>query len=170
MILKGNAHVYGDDINTDYIIAAKYRSICFDMKDMATHVMEDLDADFAKRVQKGDFIIGGKNFGCGSSREYAPKVILEAGISAIIAKSFGRTFYRNSINSGLPLLESNAADSISTGDLLEVNIKSGTIKNVTKEMSIPFIKIPLFMMAILAEGGMVGYLKKHKVLDMSQFR
>lgn len=169
MALKGKAHVYGDDINTDYIIAGKYRSICLDMKDMAKHVMEDLDADFVNRVRQGDFIIGGKNFGCGSSREYAPKVVLEAGITAIFAESFGRTFYRNGINSGLPLLECDTS-SFSMGDELEADIETGVIRNITKGATVTFTKMPPFMTAIIAEGGMVGYLKKHKVLDMLQFR
>lgn len=159
--MKGKAHKYGNDINTDDIIAAKYRSICQNMKEMATHTFEDLDKDYIQRVQPGDFIVAGKNFGCGSSREYAPKVIIETGISAIIASSFGRTFYRNCINSGLPLIECNT-DFIDCNDLLDIDLESGFINNVTKEMRVEFRRIPSFMMAILAEGGVVGYLKKHK--------
>jgi 3-isopropylmalate/(R)-2-methylmalate dehydratase small subunit len=168
MTLRGRIHVYGDDINTDYIIAAKYRSICLDMKDMAKHTMEDLDPEFVHKVKKGDFIVAGKNFGCGSSREYAPKVILETGIAGIIAVSFGRVFYRNSINSGLPLIECDTA-SFRDGDEIEVDLEGGFIRNLTQNKTYQIQKIPPFMMTILNEGGMVGYLKKYKELDMSRF-
>lgn len=163
--MRGRAFKYGDDINTDYIIAGKYRSVCLDMKEMAAHVLEDLDPEFVKKVKPGDFIVAGKNFGCGSSREYAPKVIIEAGVAAIIAPSFGRIFYRNSINSGLPLIECDTSF-ITDGDQLEIDFLVGTIKNITQNKTISFPKISAFMMSILSEGGVVGYLKKYKSLNI----
>lgn len=163
--MRGRVFKYGDDINTDYIIAGKYRSICLDMKEMATHVLEDLDPEFVKKVQPGDFIVAGKNFGCGSSREYAPKVIIEAGVAAIIAPSFARIFYRNSINSGLPLIECDTSF-IADGDELEIDLEAGTMRDLTQNIAIVFPKISPFMMSILKEGGVVGYLKKHKSLDI----
>lgn len=168
MVLKGRVHLLGDDINTDYIIAGKYRSICLDLKELAKHVMEDLDPQFTQKVQPGDFIVAGKNFGCGSSREYAPKVILEAGIAGVIALSFARIFYRNSINSGLPVIECDIS-CFRDLDEIEVDLEAGIIRNLTQNTSVEFQEIPPFMMSIIADGGMVGYLQKHKELDMKNF-
>jgi len=165
--MRGFAHCYGDDINTDYIIAGKYRSICLDMKEMAVHVMEDLDPEFIKKVKPGDIIVAGKNFGCGSSREYAPKVIMEAGISLIIAPSFGRIFYRNSINSGLPLIECNT-EGFHSGDELVVDLLEGNLQNLTQKTRVQFKKIPSFMMTIIQAGGMIGYIQKYGSIDVER--
>lgn len=169
MVLKGRVHLLGDDINTDYIIAGKYRSISLNLKEMAKHVMEDLDPQFTQKVQPGDFIVAGKNFGCGSSREYAPKVILESGIAGIIALSFARIFYRNSINSGLPVIECDIS-CFRDSDEIEVDFEAGIIRNLTQNISVEFQEIPPFMMSIIADGGMVGYLQKHKELDIKNFK
>ena len=164
MALKGRVHLFGDDINTDYIIAGKYRSIALDIKEMAKHVMEDIDPQFTKKVKTGDFIVGGKNFGCGSSREYAPKVIMETGVAVIIAHSFARIFYRNCINSGLPAVECDITG-FQNGDIIEMDLAAGIIRNLTQNTTHSFQKMPAFMERVLKEGGMVGYLKKNKELS-----
>src|SRR4030067_2552203 len=129
MILKGRAWKYGDDVDTDVIIPARYLNTS-DPKELAKHCMEDIDKDFVKKVKSGDIIIGGKNFGCGSSREHAPIAIKAAEVSCVIAKSFARIFYRNSINTGLPILEcSEAAEEAETANKMEVDLDRGIIKN-----------------------------------------
>ncbi|MDR1194439.1 MAG: 3-isopropylmalate dehydratase [Peptococcaceae bacterium] len=158
MSLEGHVYVLGDDINTDYIIAAKYRALS--LSDMAARVMEDIDPDFTKKIKTGDWIIGGDNFGCGSSREYAPRVILAAGIQGIAAKSFARIFYRNSINSGLPVIECDTAR-FQTGDHITVALEKGEIINHSQKFTASFAKLPPFMTRVLSEGGMSGYIKKH---------
>ncbi len=160
MILKGTAHVYGDHINTDYIISGKYKFKTLDMKELSRHVLEDLDPEFAEKVQEGDFIVAGINFGCGSSREQAPLVITHAGVSAVLARSFARIFFRNSINKGLPLVECDTSR-ISTGDLLEVNLETGEVKNATTGETLNAAPLPDVMMRILEEGGLVEHLKQH---------
>ena len=160
MILKGKAHVYGDHINTDYIISGKYKFKTLDMKELSRHVLEDLDPDFAAKVQEGDFIVAGINFGCGSSREQAPLVITHAGVGAVLARSFARIFYRNAINKGLPLVECETSG-ISTGDILEVNLETGEVRNVTSGETITAAPLPEVMMKILNEGGLVEHLKQH---------
>lgn len=162
MIIKGFSHKFSlDNINTDYIIAGKYKFKTLDMKELSKHLMEDLQPEFYKKIKKGDFLVGGSNFGCGSSREQAPKVIIEAGISCVIAKSFARIFYRNSINCGLTLIECNT-DKIEDNDKLQIDLESGKIKNITKKTEISFKPIPEFMQKILKEGGLEGYFKKYK--------
>lgn len=160
MILKGAAHVYGDHINTDYIISGKYKFKTLDMKELSRHVLEDLDPEFSKNVREGDFIVAGINFGCGSSREQAPLVIKHAGVSAVIARSFARIFYRNSINKGLPLVECDTSR-ISSGDQLEINLETGEVKNVTTGEKLAAEPLPEVMMKILDEGGLVEHLKLH---------
>lgn len=159
MILKGKAWKYGDDINTDLIIPARYLNTS-DPDELAKHCMEDEDPDFPKKVSKGDFIVAGKNFGCGSSREHAPISIKAAGVSAVIAKSFARIFYRNAFNMGLLILECNEADDISTGDQLEVDTEKGIIKNLTKNTSYQIKPIPPFMEELLSSGGLMEYVLK----------
>lgn len=161
MILKGKAHVFGDDINTDYIISGRYKFKTLDMDELATHIMEDIRPGFYSEISKGDFIVAGKNFGMGSSREQAPLVIEHAGISAVIAKSFARIFYRNSINVGLPVLECKDADKIREGDTLEVDLKRGKIFNHSKGEEYFFEPVPDFMLKILEDGGLVAHIKKH---------
>ncbi len=160
MILKGTAHVYGDHINTDYIISGKYKFKTLDMKELSCHVLEDLDPEFCQRVEEGDFIVAGINFGCGSSREQAPLVIKHAGVAAVIASSFARIFYRNSINKGLPLVECDTSE-IESGDQLELDLEAGEVRNLTRGTVLGAAPLPEVMMRILDEGGLVEHLKKH---------
>ena len=162
MILKGKARrlPQSDDINTDYIISGRYKFKIQDPNELAKHVMEDLEPDFYKRVEKGDFIIAGTNFGCGSSREQAPMAIKYAGVAAILSKSFARIFYRNSFNLGLPSIELDT-DGIDDGDELEVDLNKGTVKNLTKNKELKFAPIPPTMQKLLADGGLVEHFKKH---------
>ncbi|MBN1827591.1 MAG: 3-isopropylmalate dehydratase small subunit [Deltaproteobacteria bacterium] len=159
--MKGTAHKIGDDINTDYIIAGKHKRDTFDAALMAPHLFEDLDPGLASRIKPGDIIVAGKNFGCGSSREAAPMVIQAAGVSAVLAPSFARIFFRNAINIGLPLLQCDTS-AIDDGDLLEIDIAGGVIRDKTHKKDISFKKLPEAMSAIFREGGLVPYLKKHK--------
>ena len=161
MVLKGRCHKFGDNINTDYIISGKYKFKTLDMNELAKHLMEDIDPEFYKKVKRGDFIVAGSNFGCGSSREQASLVIKYAGIQGVIAKSFARIFYRNGINNGLLLIEGDT-DRIDNGDEIEVYPLEGIIKNITKNIEIKTTKIPDFVMNIIREGDVISYLKKYK--------
>lgn len=149
---------FKDNIDTDVIIAARYLNTS-DEKFLASHVMEDLDPDFVKKISAGDIIVAGENFGCGSSREHAPIAIKAAGISAVIAKSFARIFYRNSFNMGLLILECPQTDKISEGDNLEIDIDNGIIKNTSKNESYKFQPIPPFMQELIKAGGLIKYAK-----------
>lgn len=160
MELRGKTHKFGDDVNTDYIISGRHKFKTLDMKELAKHVMEDLDPDFYSKVSKGDFIVAGKNFGCGSSREQAPLAIINADISAVLAKSFARIFYRNCINTGLPLIECDT-DQINPGDELEVDLEKGIIHNLTRQSDIPIKPLPRVMLKILSDGGLVEHFKKY---------
>lgn len=162
MILKGFARrlPQDDNINTDYIISGRYKFKIQDPQELAKHVMEDLDPNFSQKIKKGDLIVAGKNFGCGSSREQAPQAIKYAGISAVIAKSFARIFYRNCFNLGLPAIECNT-DGISEGDELEVDLSAGIIKNKTKNKEIKIAPLPKTMQILLEDGGLVEHFKKH---------
>ena len=160
MILKGKAHKFGDDINTDYIISGRYKFKTLDMKELAKHVMEDIDPNFYEKISPGDFIVAGKNFGCGSSREQAPLAIKHAQISAVIAKSFARIFFRNAINVGLPVIEINT-DEINEGDELEVDLEKGRVKNLTREKVYQIKPLPPFMLRVLKDGGLVSHFQKH---------
>ena len=159
-ILKGKAFKFGDDISTDLIIAGKYAHLRSNLPELAKHVMEDANPDFASKVQPGDFIVGGSNFGLGSSREHAPLVIKMAGVSAILAKSFARIFFRNAINQGVPALVCDT-DKISDEDVLEIDLSAGTINNLTRKETIAFTKIPPTMLSILNEGGLMPYINKY---------
>ncbi len=161
MILKGTAWKYGDDINTDLIIPARYLNTS-DPYELAKHCMEDEDVDFTKKIKKGDFIVAGKNFGCGSSREHAPISIKYAGVSAVIARSFARIFYRNAFNMGLLILECNEADEIKTGDEIEVDTEKGEIKNLTQNKAYRILPVPKFMEELLEKGGLMEYMKTLK--------
>ena len=161
MTLKGKAFKFGDGISTDYIIPGKYLHLRSNLPELAKHVLEDADPTFAKRVQKGDFVVGGKNFGLGSSREHAPIVIKMAGVSAILAKSFARIFYRNAINQGVPVLVCDT-DKIKEGDVLEIDLEAGTVKDLTNGTEVTFSKLPEIMLAILNEGGLLPYIEKYK--------
>ena len=160
MDLKGKAHKFGDDINTDYIMSSRHRTQTLDYTQLAKHLMEDIRPGFYSRVRAGDFIVAGKNFGCGSSREYAPKIIKAGGISAILAKTFARIFYRNAINLGLPLIECDT-DQISEGDALRVNLTRGEVFNETRKTSIQAQPMPEFMVILLNEGGTANFIRRH---------
>ncbi|WP_457568624.1 3-isopropylmalate dehydratase small subunit [Desulfurobacterium sp.] len=157
---RGRAFKFGDDINTDEIIPARYLNTS-DPAELAKHCMEDADPEFPSKVQKGDIIVGGKNFGCGSSREHAPIAIKAAGVSAVIAKSFARIFYRNCINIGLPIFESpEAVEGIEEGDIVEVNPTTGVIRNVTKGIEFKATPIPPEIRKIMDAGGLMEYAKQ----------
>ncbi|UCG06688.1 MAG: 3-isopropylmalate dehydratase small subunit [Desulfobacterales bacterium] len=157
--ITGKAHVYGDHIDTDAIIPGKYTKT-LDLQTFADHVLEDLDPEFKDRVQPGDILVGGENFGCGSSREQAPLALKVAGVSAVIAKYFARIFFRNAVNIGLPVLEVSDFE-IATGDELEVDLKAGAVENLTTGRRFSATKMPQVMIEILDEGGLVNYLKKY---------
>ncbi len=159
MKFKGKAWKFGDDISTDHITPGRYYHLRSNMPELAKHVMEDADPEFPKKMSPGDFIVAGKNFGMGSSREHAPLAIKIAGVSAVIAKSFARIFYRNAINVGLPVLIADT-DSIDYGDELEVDLASGVIRNITKGIEIQSKPLPEVMIKILNEGGLIEYVKK----------
>jgi 3-isopropylmalate/(R)-2-methylmalate dehydratase small subunit len=159
-MLKGKAFKFGDDISTDLIIPGKYAQIRSNLPELAKHVMEDADPTFVNRVKPGDFIVAGKNFGLGSSREHAPIVIKMAGVKAILAKTVARIFFRNAINIGLPVLICDT-DKISDGDTLEVDLEASTIKDVTNGNVLTFGKIPDVMLRILNEGGLLDYIQKY---------
>ena len=159
MKATGRVFKYGDNVDTDVIIPARYLNTS-DPKELAAHCMEDIDLDFAKEVQEGDIIVANKNFGCGSSREHAPIAIKESGISCVIASTFARIFYRNAINIGLPILECDqAVKSIEAGDKLEVNFDTGVIKNLTKNEEYQGEAFPEFMQKIINSNGLIGYIK-----------
>jgi 3-isopropylmalate/(R)-2-methylmalate dehydratase small subunit len=163
MILKGQVHKYGANVDTDVIIPARYLNIS-DPLELAKHCMEDIDAQFLKKMKKGDIIVADTNFGCGSSREHAPLAIKTAGVSCVIAKSFARIFFRNAINIGLPLLESvEAVDETTNGDVLEVDLSTGKIKNITNGKTFSAKPYPEFMAELINAGGLVEYTKKRLV-------
>lgn len=157
--LIGKAHVYGDNINTDAIIPGKYTKT-MELQTFADHVLEDLDPEFKTKVQVGDILVAGNNFGCGSSREQAPLALKVAGVSAVVARYFARIFYRNAVNIGLPALEIREHD-IETGDELEIDLKNGNVKNLTKNKRYSSSPMPQTMIDILQEGGLANYLKKY---------
>jgi 3-isopropylmalate/(R)-2-methylmalate dehydratase small subunit len=159
-MLKGRAFKFGDSISTDHIIPGRYAYLRSNLPELAKHVMEDADPEFAAKVNKGDFIVGGANFGLGSSREHAPLVIKMAGVSAILAKSVARIFFRNAINLGLPVLICDT-DGIDDGDELEVDLARGTVKNKTKGEKLTFSRLSKVMLDILARGGLVPYIQKY---------
>ena len=159
MSVKGRVFKYGYNVDTDVIIPARYLNTS-DAKELAAHCMEDIDVDFVKNVKDGDIIVANKNFGCGSSREHAPLAIKTAGVSCVIASTFARIFYRNSINIGLPILECDeAVKNIDAGDELEVDFKSGLIKNLTKNQEYQGEGFPEFMQKIIDNDGLIGYIK-----------
>ncbi|MCS7191866.1 MAG: 3-isopropylmalate dehydratase small subunit [Armatimonadetes bacterium] len=159
-ILRGTAHKFGDNIDTDIIIPARYL-VTTDPQELAKHCMEPIAPDFSKRAKEGDIIVAGENFGCGSSREHAPLAIKGLGVSCIVAKSFARIFYRNAFNIGLPVLECpEAVDEIISGDELEVDIETGEIRNLTKGKTYKAMPIPPFMREILDSGGLINYVRR----------
>ncbi|HDJ04454.1 MAG TPA: 3-isopropylmalate dehydratase small subunit [Candidatus Bathyarchaeota archaeon] len=162
--IRGRAWKFGDDVNTDLIIAGKYKLSITDLDELSRHAMEGLIPDFAERFRRGDLIVAGRNFGCGSSREQAPLVLKHLGVGAVIAKSFARIFYRNAINIGLPAAECKNVNRISDGDILEVDLEAGLVRNVTKGESYRITPIHPDLLQILVEGGLINYVKKHGAL------
>ena len=163
MIFNGKTLKYGDNVDTDVIIPARYLNT-FDTKELAAHCMEDIDKTFVTRVQAGDIMVAGYNFGCGSSREHAPIVIKESGISLVIARSFARIFYRNAINIGLAIVECpEAVDGISEGDMVEADLDNGVIYNRTTGASFKTQPFPAFIQQIITNGGLVASIKKRDI-------
>ena len=161
-MLEGTARKFGDNINTDEIIPARYLNT-IDPVELAKHCMEDADPDFVKKIKPGDFIVAGENFGCGSSREHAPIAIKAAKITAVIAKSYARIFYRNAINTGLPIIESaQAAHDIRDGDRIRVDLAAGTIENITRNKTYKALPFPEEMQQIVRAGGLMEFIKKKK--------
>ena len=160
MILKGKAWKFGDDVSTDLIAPGRLFHLRSNLPELAKHVLEDADPTFAQKVQKGDFVVGGNNFGLGSSREHAPAIIKLARVSAVLAKSFARIFYRNAINVGLPALICDT-DKIDQSDELEVDLEKGTVVDRTKNITLNFSPLPRVMIRILNDGGLVEHIKKH---------
>ncbi len=158
--LKGRSWKFGDDISTDLIAPGRLFHLRTNLPELAKHVLEDADPEFPSKVQKGDFVVGGSNFGLGSSREHAPTIIKIAGVGAVLAKSFARIFYRNGINVGLPLLICDT-DLIDEGDELEVDLSAGTINDVTKGIELTFTPLPDVMIKILQDGGLAAHIEKH---------
>lgn len=160
MKVKGKAWKFLDNVNTDEIISARYLNTS-QPEELAKHCMEDIDKEFVKKISAGDIIVAGKNFGCGSSREHAPVSIKACGISCVIAETFARIFYRNAINIGLPILESEkASKNIEEGDEIEINLDNGKIKNITKKQTYNAAAFPEFMRELINAGGLMEYVKK----------
>lgn len=158
--VKGTVFKYGDNINTDAIIPARYLNQ-IDPKVLAKHCLEDIDPTFTQRVKQGDIIVAQRNFGCGSSREHAPRAIKASGISCVVASSFGRIFYRNAINIGLSILEcEDAAKNIVQGDEVEVDFRSGKIRNLTRNQEYKSQPFPEFILEVMNAGGLINYVKK----------
>jgi len=159
-MLKGKVHKYGVNVDTDAIIPARYLNLS-ESAELAEHCMEDIDKDFLSRVKPGDIMMATTNFGCGSSREHAPLALKASGISCVIAKSFARIFFRNAINIGLPLLECDeAVDKTEAGDILEVDLSSGKIKNLTSGLVFTAKPYPDFMAELISAGGLIEHTKK----------
>lgn len=161
MDIQGKVWKFGDDVNTDLIISGKHKYSVTDLDELSKHAMEALMPDFAQRVEKGALIVAGSNFGCGSSREQAPVVLKHLGVAAVIAKSFARIFYRNAINIGLPAAECEDVDYIDAGDVLELDLRKGHLRNHTKNQVSTVKPVPPELWKILSEGGLVTYVKKH---------
>lgn len=158
--MRGKAFKFGDNISTDHIAPGRLFHLRSNLPEFAKHVLEDADENFAKQMNKGDFVVAGNNFGLGSSREHAPQIIKIAGVGAVIAKSFARIFYRNAINIGLLAIECDT-DSINAGDELDLDIEKGVINNLTNGTIIQIEPIPPVMVKMLADGGLVEHIKKH---------
>ncbi|MDD5618484.1 MAG: 3-isopropylmalate dehydratase [Candidatus Omnitrophica bacterium] len=161
MILKGFSYLLADDVNTDLIISGRYKFSISDIKELSKHILEDVDPHFYSKLKQGESIlVGGKNFGMGSSREQAPLVIKEAGIIGVVAKSFARIFYRNAINIGLPLIEADTLK-IKEKDLLDIDLEKGVLKNITQNYQVKILPLPSVMVKLLSDGGLVNHFKKY---------
>ena len=161
MLLKGTAYKFGDDISTDLITSGRYFHLRTNLPELAKHTLEDADPDFVKNLQTGDFVVAGRNFGLGSSREHAAIVIKLSGTGAVLAKSFARIFFRNAINQGLPAVVCDT-DKINAGDKLEVDVEKGEVRNLTTTKTIPAKPLPTAMLSILKDGGLVEHFRKNK--------
>jgi 3-isopropylmalate dehydratase small subunit len=160
--MKGKVHKFGDDVNTDEIIPARYLNTS-NAEELAAHCMEDADPDFMSKMQKGDILVGGKNFGCGSSREHAPLAIRTAGVSCVVAKSFARIFFRNAINIGLPIIVSvEAAEEASSGDEMDVDLAAGRVTNLTRKQTYAVAPFPKEMREIIEAGGLMEFVAQAK--------
>ena len=158
--MAGRAWKFGDGISTDHIAPGRFFHLRSNLPELSKHVLEDARADFAPNVKKGDFVVAGRNFGLGSSREHAPTIIKMAGVEAVIAKSFARIFYRNCVNIGLPVIIADT-DQIDEGNMLEVDLSTGKVRNVTKITELNFPPLPDIMTKILQEGGLIPYIHKY---------
>ncbi|PXF51463.1 MAG: 3-isopropylmalate dehydratase [Candidatus Methanophagaceae archaeon] len=156
--MKTRVWKFGDDVDTDQIIPAEYLTTG-DAKELATHAFAKSRPEFARKVKEGDVVVAGENFGCGSSREHAPRALLGAGVSCVVAKSFARIFFRNAINIGLPLVEADLCESVDEGDEVEMNFEAGVVRNLTKGEECKFKPLPEFMQRLLEWGGLVPYIK-----------
>ena len=162
MKIKGSVHKFNDNVDTDVIIPARYLNTS-DPKELATHCMEDIDATFSTKVRRGDIIVAGKNFGCGSSREHAPIAIKASGVSCVIATTFARIFYRNALNIALPILEcADAAENINNGDVVSVELATGIIRNENSGMTFKAEPFPPFMQELIETGGLIEYIKRQQ--------
>ena len=159
-MMRGRGFKFGDDISTDLIAPGRYFHLRSNLPELAKHVLEDADPGFASKVKPGDIVVGGRNFGLGSSREHAPTIMKIAGVGAVLAKSFARIFYRNSINIGLPVLICDT-DKIDEGDILEIDLRKGVVRNLTKILEISFSPLPEVMIKILSDGGLVDHITKN---------
>jgi 3-isopropylmalate/(R)-2-methylmalate dehydratase small subunit len=164
-MIRGRVFKFGDDISTDLIAPGRYFHLRSNLPELAKHVLEDADPEFASKVKSGDIVVGGRNFGLGSSREHAPTIMKIAGIGAVLAKSFARIFFRNSINIGLPVLICDT-DKIDEGDMLEIDLRRGVVDNLTKNLEIRFNPLPEVMIKILSDGGLVDHITKNKGFNL----
>ncbi|MGM0366108.1 MAG: 3-isopropylmalate dehydratase small subunit [Actinomycetota bacterium] len=164
-ILRGKSFKFGNDISTDLIAPGRYFHLRSNLPELAKHVLEDADPQFAKKVKPGDFVVGGRNFGLGSSREHAPTIIKLAGVGAVLAKSFARIFFRNCINVGLPALICDT-DKIEDGNNLKINLSTGLIYNLDKGTEIEFSPLPQVMIKILSDGGLTEHITKNKGFNL----
>lgn len=160
-MLEGKAFKFGDNISTDHITPGRYFHLRGDIEKLAEHTLEDADETFASRVSEGDFVVAGNNFGLGSSREHAPRVIKQCGVAAILAESFARIFYRNAINIGLPVIECDTSQ-IEEGDRIQVNLDEGSVRVPEKQIEVSFTPFPDFMKELLADGGLSAHLQKNR--------
>lgn len=159
--IRGRAWKFGDDVNTDMIIPGKYKFRTVDLDNLAKHAMEGADAGFSKKVKPGDIIVAGKNFGCGSSREHAPLVLKHVGVAAVVAESFARIFLRNAVNVGLPAIECReACEKVREGDAIEIDLEKGIIENLRSGVILIVKPMPIFLMEILRDGGLVRHFRK----------
>lgn len=164
-MMRGRGFKFGDDISTDLIAPGRYFHLRSNLPELAKHVLEDADPEFASKVKPGDIVVGGRNFGLGSSREHAPTIMKIAGVGAVLAKSFARIFFRNSINIGLPVLICDT-DKIDEGNMLEIDLRKGVVRNLTKNLEINFNPLPEVMIKILSDGGLVDHITKNKGFNL----